>query len=244
MPALAPRAPAAPAPPTRRNQNESARPGSAGPGASRPGAAGLGSPRPGSPRLGSAGPGPKPAPPARPKPAPPATRKLRAPRKDAEHEILFQKYFKSVNPQRTYASQVKKAGNGNQYVVITEGKRDDATAEVRKTRVFVYSEDFVEFFRMLQETAHFLRDNPVPEDVRQKRHRFWSRKAEPSKTSPDAPTAAAPRLASGRASAAASGGASAAASGRAPDQPPKPAEARQQPAPQAPPTSPTKPQGR
>src|SRR5688572_13535174 len=36
-----------------------------------------------------------------------------AARKDAEHEILFQKYFKSVNPQRTYAAQVKKAGNGN-----------------------------------------------------------------------------------------------------------------------------------
>ena len=106
--------------------------------------------------------------------------------KDAEHEILFQKYFKSVNPQRTYASQVKKAGNGNHYVVFTEGRRDDATGEVRKTRLFVYSEDFIAFFKMLQETSYFIRDNPVPEEVRQKRHKFWARKDEPSKPSRDA----------------------------------------------------------
>src|SRR5215210_2278913 len=73
-----------------------------------------------------------------------------APRKDAQHEILFQNYFKSVNPQRTYAAQVKKAGNGNHYVVFTEGRREDATGEVRKTRIFVYSEDFIAFFKMLQ----------------------------------------------------------------------------------------------
>jgi hypothetical protein len=142
-------------------------------------------------------------PPARSAPAsrskPPAGRgntagpgKAAGGRKDAEHEILFQKYFKSVNPQRTYASQVKKAGNGNHYVVFTEGRRDDATGEVRKTRLFVYSEDFVEFFRMLQETAHFVRDHPVPREVREKRNRLWARKDGAIKRPPGAAKASTP----------------------------------------------------
>src|SRR5918999_991981 len=63
-----------------------------------------------------------------------------------EHEILFQKYFKSLGP-RTYAAQVKRASNGNHYLVLTEGKRDEPSADVRKTRLFVFGEDFVEFFR-------------------------------------------------------------------------------------------------
>ena len=53
----------------------------------------------------------------------------------SEGEILFQDYFKSVGP-RTYAAQVKRAGNGNHFLVLTEGKRDDATGEVRKIRLF------------------------------------------------------------------------------------------------------------
>ena len=92
----------------------------------------------------------------------------------AEHEILFQTYFKSVGP-RTYAAQVKRATNQNQYLVLTEGKRDDATGEVRKTRLFVFSEDFSAFFHMLQETAQFLRKNPVPEEVKKKRQAYWAK---------------------------------------------------------------------
>lgn len=100
-----------------------------------------------------------------------------------EHEILFQTYFKSVGP-RTYASQVKKAANGNHYLVLTEGKRDDATGDVRKSRLFIYSEDFVSFFRMLQQTAQFIKGNPVPDDVKRKRDRFWARRSEaPAKAS-------------------------------------------------------------
>ena len=95
----------------------------------------------------------------------------------AEHEIIFQTYFKSVGP-RTYASQVKRANNGNHYVVLTEGKRDDATGEVRKTRLFVFGEDFVEFFKMLQATAHFIKANPVPDEVRRKRDRFWAKSSQ------------------------------------------------------------------
>ena len=92
----------------------------------------------------------------------------------AEHEILFQHWFKSVGP-RTYATQLKKANNGNHYLVLTEGKRDDKTGEVRKTRLFVFSEDFIEFFRMLKETAQFVRDHPVPDSVKKKRDRFWAK---------------------------------------------------------------------
>ena len=96
----------------------------------------------------------------------------------AEHEILFQQYFKSVNPQRTYAAQLKRANNGNHFLVLTEGKRDESTGEVRKTRLFVYSEDFLELFKMLQATAQFIRANPVPDEVKKKRNRHWARKAD------------------------------------------------------------------
>jgi hypothetical protein len=88
--------------------------------------------------------------------------------------ILFQQFFKSVGP-RTYVAQVKQAVNGNQYLVLTEGKRDDKTGEVRKSRLFVFSEDFVPFFKLLHETAVYLREHPLPPEVREARKRFWSR---------------------------------------------------------------------
>jgi len=108
-----------------------------------------------------------------------------------EPEILFQKYFKSVGP-RTYAAQLKRAGNGNHFLVLTEGKRDEKTAEVRKTKVFVFSEDFVAFFRMLHETAQFIRANPVPDEVRGKRERFWAKHQ--SEDKPESPRPARPAL--------------------------------------------------
>lgn len=104
----------------------------------------------------------------------------------AEPKILFQKYFKSVGP-RTYAAQVKEAGNGNQFLVLTEGKRDPETGEVKKTKVFVYSEDFGHYFRMLHETAQFIKAHPVSEEVKLKRQRYWAKK--------EAEQAAAARLA-------------------------------------------------
>ena len=101
-----------------------------------------------------------------------------------EPEILFQKYFKSVGP-RTYAAQLKQAGNGNHFLVLTEGKRDDKTGDIRKTKLFVFSEDFAEFFRMLHETAKFIRENPVPENVKIKREKFWAKQNGDSKATPD-----------------------------------------------------------
>ena len=117
-----------------------------------------------------------------------------------EHPILFQKFFKSTNPQRTYAAQIKRSTNGNHYLVLTEGKRDESTGEVRKTRLFIFSEDFKDLFAMLQATAVFIRQNPVPEEIKQKRQRFWAKKnaetggahAAP-RPAPPAPPAAAQR---------------------------------------------------
>jgi hypothetical protein len=103
-----------------------------------------------------------------------------------EPKILFQKYFKSVGP-RTYAAQLKEAGNGNHFLVLTEGKREEKTDEVRKTRLFIFSEDFVEFFKMLHETAVFVREHPVPDAIKRKRARFWE------KQSAQQPTGAPPR---------------------------------------------------
>lgn len=94
-----------------------------------------------------------------------------------EADVLFQKYFKSVGP-RTYAAQIKRAGNGNHFLVLTEGKRDESSGEVRKTRLFLFSEDFVPFFRMLHETAQFIKANPVPDDVRKRQERRWAKSRE------------------------------------------------------------------
>lgn len=91
-----------------------------------------------------------------------------------EADIIFQKFFKSVGP-RTYAAQLKRAGNGNHFLVLTEGKRDEKTGDVRKTKLFVFSEDFSAMFRMLHETAQFIKANPVPEEVRKRREKFWAK---------------------------------------------------------------------
>lgn len=122
---------------------------------------------------------PKPTP-SRPTAAPaPAAKAAAAPKASAvakgDHKILFQKYFKSIGP-RTYAVQIKEAHNGNHYIVLTEGKRDLMTNEVRKTRLFVYSEDFGSYFRMLHETAQFIKTHPVAEEIKSRRQRYWARK--------------------------------------------------------------------
>ena len=97
------------------------------------------------------------------------------PRADANHEILFQTYFKSQNPRRTYAAQVKRATNKNHYLVLTEGKRDDKTDELRLTRLFLYSEDFPEFFRLMKSVAEFIKANPMPDALKQRREQFWAK---------------------------------------------------------------------
>jgi hypothetical protein len=92
-----------------------------------------------------------------------------------EPKILFQKFFKSVGP-RTYVAQVKEVANGNHLLVLTEGKRDDKTGEIRKTRLFTFSEDFVAFFRMLHETAQFIKANPLDPQIKAKREKFWAKR--------------------------------------------------------------------
>lgn len=104
------------------------------------------------------------------------TRKKDRPRQDPK--ILFQQFFKSVGP-RTYAAQVKECSNGNHLLVLTEGKRDEETGEVRKTRLFVYSEDFEAMFGLLRDAAKFIRANPVPPEVAQQRKDHWAKQAAP-----------------------------------------------------------------
>src|SRR5687768_10766653 len=103
-----------------------------------------------------------------------------------EPKTLFQKYFKSVGT-RSYAAHLKENDKGNQFLVLTESKRDPASGETKKTKVFIYSEDFAQYFRMLHETAQFIKAHPVPEEVKLKRQRYWARK--------EAEQAAAARLA-------------------------------------------------
>jgi len=91
-----------------------------------------------------------------------------------EPKILFQRFFKSVGP-RTYAAQVKEASNGNHFLVLTEGKRDDKTGELRKLRLFLFSEDFAEFFKMFADTERFIAEHPVSAEVLKKRQQFWKK---------------------------------------------------------------------
>ena len=95
-----------------------------------------------------------------------------------EPKILFQTYFKSVGP-RTYAAQLKEAGNGNHFLVLTEGKRDDASGDVKKTKLFVFSEDFVAFFKLMKQSAEFIKTNPVSPKVKQRREKFWAKQNAP-----------------------------------------------------------------
>ena len=95
-----------------------------------------------------------------------------------EPKILFQKYFKSIGP-RTYAAQLKEAGNGNHFLVLTEGKRDEGSEDVRKTRLFIFSEDFAEFFKLMKQTAEFIKANPVSPKVKQRREKFWAKQNAP-----------------------------------------------------------------
>jgi len=102
---------------------------------------------------------------------------------DAEPDkILFQSYFKSVGP-RTYASQIKLLKNDNHMLVLTCGRPNPDGGEPIKTRLIVFAEDFAAFFRLLQETAQFIKAHPLPDDVRQRRQRFWERQAQAA-TSP------------------------------------------------------------
>ena|SRR5215207_1611641 len=92
-----------------------------------------------------------------------------------EPKILFQKYFKSVG-SRSYAAHLKENEKGNQFLVLTESKRDASSGETKKSKVFIYSEDFAQYFRMLHETAQFIKAHPVSEEVKLKRQRYWARK--------------------------------------------------------------------
>jgi hypothetical protein len=104
-----------------------------------------------------------------------------------EPKILFQQFFKSVGP-RTYAAQVKEAGNGNHFLVLTEGKRDEKTGELRKSCVYVYSEDFIPFFQLIKQASLFIKANPLTPEVKAKRDRFWAKQANgQGKTAPQAP---------------------------------------------------------
>ena len=92
----------------------------------------------------------------------------------AEPKIIHQTFFKSVGP-RTYAAQLKEIANGNHLLVLTEGKRDEQTNEVRKTRLFVYAEDFPELFKMLDDAKAFIDAHPVSKVAKAKRQKFWER---------------------------------------------------------------------
>jgi len=67
--------------------------------------------------------------------------------------------FDSVGP-RKYAIQVCKAGNGNPSIKIVEGNpQDDGT--YRKFNIRVWSEDFEQFFALMDEMRTYLTENEI-----------------------------------------------------------------------------------
>ncbi len=90
-----------------------------------------------------------------------------------EAPILFQQYFKSG--RRTYAAQVKQTKAGDHFLVLTDGRRDPETDELRKSMLFLFSQDFPAFFKMLHDTAQWIKANPVPEEVRQRQQQYKQR---------------------------------------------------------------------
>jgi tRNA A37 N6-isopentenylltransferase MiaA len=108
----------------------------------------------------------------------------------AEPKIIHQTFFKSVGP-RTYAAQIKEIANGNHLLVLTEGKRDEKTDEVRKTRLFVYAEDFPEMFKMLDDARAYIEAHPVSKAAQAKRQKFWEKQNQNAKVAVKAPAGAA-----------------------------------------------------
>jgi hypothetical protein len=97
--------------------------------------------------------------------------------KKPEPKLLHQVYFKSVGP-RTYAAQLKECANGNHMLLVSEGKREE-NGDLRMTRLCVFSEEFLAFFKMLRDTEAHIQAHPVPESVRNRRKEFWAKQAAP-----------------------------------------------------------------
>ena len=95
------------------------------------------------------------------------------PKQDAK--ILFQTYFKSVGPADD-AAQLKQAGNGNHFLVFTEGSGDHKTGDLRKISLFLFSEDFENFFRLMCGTQVFA----SCQEVQQQRQKFWAKQSKQS----------------------------------------------------------------
>lgn len=87
-------------------------------------------------------------------------------------ETLFQAYFKSIGPRR-YAAQLQRASNGNHYLVLTESKPDKETKELRRTKLYIYSEDFDAFFNLMRHAFHGTKEHPVPANIAAKQQAYW-----------------------------------------------------------------------
>lgn len=109
--------------------------------------------------------------------------------------ILFQQWFKSVNPLRTYAAQIQRARNGNAYLVLTEGKRDKTTGEVKKIRLFLYGEDFESFAKLMETSLAWMRAHPPDAKFRAKRQKFWDRQSKDNGKPSNDPPRQAPSVA-------------------------------------------------
>ncbi len=97
--------------------------------------------------------------------------------------MLSQLYFKSVGP-RTYAAQLKRAANGNHALVLIEGRRDEKSGDIRKTKLLVWSEDFKAFFGLLNDMAAAIRQHPVSDEVKAKRQAYWAKVAGDARRAP------------------------------------------------------------
>ncbi len=79
-------------------------------------------------------------------------------RKDKEE--VFSKVMRAG--KRTYFFDVRATRADDYYITITESRKqsnDDGSAFYKKHKIFLYKEDFIEFFDTLQEVIQFVADN-------------------------------------------------------------------------------------
>jgi hypothetical protein len=93
---------------------------------------------------------------------PPAARRTnreRGPAQRKEPENIKTWAFDSIGT-RKYALQIKKAGNGNPFIKLTEGvPQNDGT--FRKFSIVIWSEDLERFFTTMDELRTFIAQNSI-----------------------------------------------------------------------------------
>ena len=119
-------------------------------------------------------------------PAPPDARSDEKGRRRAPN--LFQKFFKSTNPN-AYAAQIKRSTNGNHYLVLTEGSATSPPAKSARPACSSSAKTLGTCSPCSRRRRSSSARTPSPKKSSKSRQRFWAKKS----NEPDCGAHAAPR---------------------------------------------------